>query len=163
MVRVRPYTPNDRPFVLGLAPRLTVGIPAWRDARLMRATAERWIDQSIARRGEAAEVFVAEDDESAPLGFASVADEVHFTGVTQAYIGELVVREEAEGHGVGTALVDACEAWARRRGHRWLALATGAANARALAFYRRRGFSDEDVKLVKLLDGPAPPAQGAPR
>ena len=129
----------------------------------MQATVERWIDQSLARRGEAAEVFVAEDDEGTPLGFASVADELHFTGVTQAYIGELAVREEAEGRGVGTALIGACEAWARRRGHRFLSLATGAANSRALAFYRHRGFSDEDVKLVKLLEGPVAPPRAGPR
>jgi hypothetical protein len=34
-----------------------------------------------------------------------------------------------------------------------LALRTGAANERALGFYHPLGFRDEDVKLIKLLEG----------
>ena len=30
LIRVRPYVPTDAPFVLQLAPRLVIGIPAWR-------------------------------------------------------------------------------------------------------------------------------------
>jgi len=152
MVRVRPYEESDHEFVFGLAARLTVGIPPWRDERRMLTTAQKWIEGSIARRGEAAELFVAVGEADQRLGFASVSDETHFTGTAQAYIGELVVTREAEGSGVGRALVLACEQWARRRGHRILSLATGAANVRALTFYRRLGFLDEDVKLVKLLE-----------
>jgi GNAT superfamily N-acetyltransferase len=157
MIRVRPYEVADEEFVLGLAPRLTVGIPTWRDEGAMLATVRKWISSSIARRGESAEVFVAVGETGERLGFASVADESHFTGTRQAYIGELAVAREVEGSGVGRALVLACEQWARHRGHRFLSLATGAANARALAFYRRQGFSDEDVKLVKVLDEGAGP------
>jgi GNAT superfamily N-acetyltransferase len=163
MVRVRPYEPSDRDFVVGLAPRLTIGIPIWRDERLMLATVQRWISHSISRRGETAEVFVAVDEEGRRMGFASVADETHFTGEVQAYIGELVVHPAAEGTGVGTALVSACEQWARRRGHRILSLSTGSANSRALALYRHLGFADEDVKLVKRLERAAPPEPSTPK
>lgn len=31
MISVRPYSPDDDAFVLGLAPRLTIGMPPWRD------------------------------------------------------------------------------------------------------------------------------------
>jgi ribosomal protein S18 acetylase RimI-like enzyme len=36
-------------------------------------------------------------------------------------------------------------------GYALLALTTGAANARALGFYRHLGFRDEDLKLTTLL------------
>ncbi len=72
-------------------------------------------------------------------------------GEHQAYINELATSDVAEGRGVGTALIQACEQWAREQGYRILALSTGAANGRALGFYRHLGFRDEDVKLVKLL------------
>lgn len=152
MVRVRTYEPADMEFILGLAPRLTIGIPPWRDQQLMLSTVQEWIRSSISRRGEAAELFVAVGKDGGRLGFASVSDETHFTGTPQAYIGELAVLPEAEGSGVGTALVQACEQWAHHRGHRFLSLTTGAANSRALTFYRHLGFLDEDVKLVKVLD-----------
>jgi len=151
MVRVRSYEPADREFLLSLAPRLTIGIPPWRDQRLMLSTVQKWIAGSLARQGDRAEVFVALGEQGERLGFASVSEEPHFTGEPQAYVGELATVREAEGRGIGKALVTACEAWARHRGFRVLSLSTGAANARALGFYRHLGFVDEDVKLVKIL------------
>jgi GNAT superfamily N-acetyltransferase len=47
--------------------------------------------------------------------------------------------------------VQACEQWAREQGYRILSLTTGAANERALGFYRHLGYLNEDVKLIKLL------------
>jgi ribosomal protein S18 acetylase RimI-like enzyme len=117
----------------------------------MLSTVQKWIAGSIARQGAKAEVFVALSDTGEPLGFATVSEETHFTGESQAYIGELATMPEAEGTGVGKALVLACEAWARGCGLRILSLSTGAANARALGFYRHLGFAEEDVKLVKIL------------
>jgi GNAT superfamily N-acetyltransferase len=123
----------------------------------MLSAVHQWIAGSIAKQGEKAEVFVALGEREERLGFATVSQESHFTGESQAYIGELATLSEVEGKGVGRELVAACEAWARRRGFRILSLATGAANARALGFYHHLGFSDEDVKLVKVLREPSTP------
>jgi GNAT superfamily N-acetyltransferase len=152
MIRVRQYMPADRGFVLGLAARLAIGMPPWRDRALWLATVKGWLTQSIERHGQTTIVFVAEDDRSERLGFATVSHDTHFTGEQQAYIGELATSERAQGSGVGKALVRACEQWARGHGYRILSLATGAANTGALGFYHHLGFHDEDVKLVKLLE-----------
>src|SRR5690242_19042250 len=101
MIRVRPYHPGDRAFVLGLAPRLTIGMPPWRDPQRCLAAVEGWIAGSIERHGDATMVFVAEDERGERLGFASVTHEAHFTGERQASIGELAISEAAEGAGVG--------------------------------------------------------------
>ena len=151
MLRVRPYVPADREFVLSLAPRLAIGIPPWRDPQKMIATVQGWITESIKQHGNKTMVIVAEDEHGERLGFATVSHDTHFTGEGQAYIGELAISEETEGRGVGKALAQACEQWAREQGYRILSLATGAANERALGFYRHMGYLDEDVKLVKLL------------
>jgi GNAT superfamily N-acetyltransferase len=151
VIRVRPYVPTDRDFVLGLAPRLAIGIPPWRDIQKMIVTARGWIIGSIEQHGKKTMVFVAEDEQGERLGFATVSHDTHFTGEGQAYVGELATSEAAEGRGVGQALAQACEQWAREQGYRILSLATGAANERALGFYRHMGYLDEDVKLVKLL------------
>ena len=151
MIHVRPYVSDDRAFVLGLAPRLLIGMPPWRDPHLWLTAFQDWITVSIDQHGQKTMVFVAENDQGERLGFATLSHETHFTGEQQAYINELATSESAEGHGVGTALIQACEKWAREQGYRILALSTGAGNGRALGFYHHLGFRDEDVKLIKLL------------
>jgi GNAT superfamily N-acetyltransferase len=151
VIRVRPYVPADREFVLSLAPRLAIGIPSWRDPQKMIVTAQGWITGSIEQHGKKTMVFVAENEQGERLGFATVSHSTHFTDEGQAYIGELAASEVAERRGVGKALAQACEQWAREQGYRILSLATGAANEQALGFYRHIGYRDEDVTLVKLL------------
>jgi GNAT superfamily N-acetyltransferase len=151
MIRLRPYVPADREFVFSLAPRLAIGIPPWRDPQKMIVTAQGWISGSIEQQGKKTMVFLAENEQGERLGFATVSHSTHFTGESQAYIGELATSEVAERQGVGKALVQACEQWAREQGYRILSLATGAANEQARGFYRHIGYLDEDVTLVKLL------------
>ena len=151
MIRVRPYDIADLDYVLSLAPRLAIGIPPWRDPQKMTLTVQGWITESVEKHGTKTMVFVAENEQRERLGFATVSHSTHFTGEGQAYIGELVTHAAAEGHGVGKALAQTCEQWAREQGYRILSLTTGAANERALGFYRHIGYRDEDVTLIKLL------------
>jgi ribosomal protein S18 acetylase RimI-like enzyme len=151
MLRVRPYVPTDRAFVLSLAPRLAIGIQHWRDLQLWLTTVEGWLNESINQHNQKTMVLIAEDEQGEPFGFATVSHSTHFTGQRQAYIGELATSETVEDRGVGTVLVEACEQWARKQGYTLLTLTTGAANTRALGFYHRLGFHDEDVTLTKLI------------
>ena len=151
MIYVRSYTPNDLNFVHNLTPRLAIGMQSWRDLDLWLNTVEGWLKESIQQHNRKTKVFVAEDEQGERLGFATVSHSKHFTGQTQAYIGELAVKEDVEGYGVGTALVEACQQWAREQGYSILTLSTGAGNERALHFYHHLGFQDEDVTLTKIL------------
>lgn len=151
MLTIRPYQPDDRPFIESQAQRLLNGMPAWRDHEACLRAIKSWIEESLANHGESVMVFVASDADGERLGFASVTGSTHFNGRRQAYIGELVTAEAAEGRGVGRALVDACEEWARAQGFDAITLTTGAANQRALGFYAHLGFRAEEVKLVKRL------------
>ena len=151
MLYVRPYMPNDRTFVLSLAPRLAIGKQPWRDLTHWIKTVEGWLTESINQHNQKTMVLIAEDERREPLGFATVSHSTHFTGQRQAYIGELATSEKAEGRGVGSALVEACEHWAREQGHTIIMLTTGAGNTRALRFYDYLGFHSEDITLTKLL------------
>ncbi|MBN1812185.1 MAG: GNAT family N-acetyltransferase [Anaerolineae bacterium] len=151
MIRVRPYVPGDHAFVLGLSPRLTIGVQPWRDLELWLKTVEGWLTESIRQHDRRTKVLIAEDAGGERLGFATVSHDERFTGQPQANIGELVTRESAEGCGVATALVEACEEWARAQDYTLLTVSTGAANARALRLYHGLDFEDEDVTLTKLL------------
>lgn len=74
-----------------------------------------------------------------------------FTGELDAYVGELVVAEHAQGRGVGTQLMRRAERWAGRRGFRHLTLETGAANEAARSFYHSRGYREEGIRLTKPI------------
>lgn len=150
-ISVRRYEPADRPFVLGLVPRLTQGIAPWRDVAKMAGAMGRFVEEDVAAIGERAAVFVAQYADGRPLGFVTVGHNVNFTGEEQAYVGELAVSEGVEGHGVGRALMGAVEAWAAAQGYRLVVLETGALNARARAFYAGLDYREESVKLVKII------------
>ena len=151
MVHVRSYTSTDRTFILSLASRLAIGKQPWRDLNLWLKTVEEWLTESMEQHNQKTMVLIAEDEQGERLGFATVSHSTHFTGQRQAYIGELVTSEAAEGQGVGTALVKACEQWAREQGYAIITLTTGAGNTRALKFYDHLGFRNEDITLTKLL------------
>jgi len=151
MLHVRPYTSADRPFIFDLAPRLAIGKQPWRDLTLWLKTVEEWLNESIEQHNQKTTVLIAENEQSERLGFATVSHSTHFTGQRQAYIGELVTSEAAEGQGVGTALVQACEQWAIEQGYGIITLTTGTGNTRAIRFYDSLGFRNEDITLTKLL------------
>lgn len=88
------------------------------------------------------------------VGFVSVGSRAHWSGETDAYVGELAVAKRVERQGVGSALMEAAEAWSKAHGFRRLTLETGAANTAARAFYRSRGYLDEDVRLSTRLVEP---------
>lgn len=151
MLNIRSYVPADRGFVVSLAPRLAIGMQRWRDRELWLRTVEGWITESLSQHKQRTLVLIAEDEQGERLGFATVSHSAHFTGQGQANIGELATSESAESRGVGTALVEACELWAREQGYSLISLSTGAGNVRALSFYHKLGFQDEDVTLTKML------------
>lgn len=151
MIIVRHYTPEDRPFLMSLAPRLTIGMAPWRDSEKCLEAVAGWIKYSPGTHGEKTTVFVAETDTGERLGFAVVTSQTHFTRQKQAYIGELAVTEGSEDRGAGKALLQACEEWARNQRLPVITLTTGTANDRALGFYRHLGYQDEEIKLTKLL------------
>ncbi|NLG48602.1 MAG: GNAT family N-acetyltransferase [Chloroflexi bacterium] len=62
-------------------------------------------------------------------------------------IDELVVREDARGRGVGSALLRAVISRAQAAGCAEISVSTMPDNARAIAFYRQHGFTDEAVYL----------------
>jgi GNAT superfamily N-acetyltransferase len=149
--RIRQARADDTAFLERLASRLAIGIPPWRDEAAMAATARGWLLADLERAGADTAVLLAETVDGDPIGAVAVARSQHFTGAPQAEIGELAVVAEWEGRGVAAALLAAAENWARERAFPFVSLATGAANARALAFYARHGYQPEDVRLTKLL------------
>lgn len=63
-------------------------------------------------------------------------------------VDELYVRPDAQGKGLGSALLGAAEQEAKRRGGAALHLEVGHANVRALELYRRHGYKDHGRFLL---------------
>ena len=97
----------------------------------MLAAVTGWVRGSLdSHPAEDREVFVAIVAERL-VGLVTVGERQHFTGETDAYVGELVVAEGMERRGVGRLLMRAAEDWGRQRGLKHLTLETGAANGGA--------------------------------
>jgi GNAT superfamily N-acetyltransferase len=156
-IRIRPVTDDDAAAILGLGVRLAEGVAPWRDQAEALLAGRRWLEGSLANaKAGTGAVFVAVVADGNPpgesvAGVISVGPSTHFTGEADGYVGELVVAEHAARRGIGAALIEAAEGWARDRGLRHLTLHTGAFNANARAFYAALGFQEEEVRLTRAI------------
>ena len=153
VLRVRPATPEDKEFVLGLAHRFVgFGVPGWHEPRDIVSAIERVLDAPIDPSTEDPALMVAEDEAGERLGFIRLETRSdHFTGERRGYVSEIAVDEGSEGRSVGKALMKAGEAWARDRGYRLLTLDVFAGNVRARSFYRRLGYGEDSLSMAKEL------------
>lgn len=150
-VSVRDAVVADRAFVLALAERLVAfEVPAHRSkAELVegdRRALAAWFDERSGAADEA--MYIAELD-GRPAGVAYLVTLVdYFNERPHAHLSVLAVSAEAEGRGVGSALLDRSVAWARERGSDRLTLSALVTNSRARALYERKGFGGEYVRYV---------------
>jgi len=153
-VRIRPARPADLEFIQQLAPRLVeFGRVPGRDPQQMverdrACLADALLGVPSAKRA----IFIAEDELGEPLGFAHLTTASdYYTNSPTAHIADLVVASWAGGQGVGTALVEGAEDWARREGFALLTLNVFSANEQARRLYRRLGFAEEWIRCIKRL------------
>jgi GNAT superfamily N-acetyltransferase len=84
------------------------------------------------------------------VGLATVhTRDVLHNALPVAQLTALVVPPEMRGRGVGRALVDAAERWARERGADRLVVTTALHRAEAPLFYERLGFEHTGRRYVK--------------
>lgn len=86
------------------------------------------------------EVFVALSRERI-VGWAAVCADEPFVEGLGAHLEGLVVEESVRSLGIGAALLERVEAWARQRGCTELRVHSNVIRERAHAFYRRRGYT----------------------
>jgi ribosomal protein S18 acetylase RimI-like enzyme len=150
-IAVRPFSDEDQPFLTRVAPRIHPGqtVSPRDPAALDRFFSDLQRSRLLSEPG--AEAFVATID-GVPCGLVSVhPDKDYFTGHPRAYVDILVVAREAEGKGVGRALMDHVESWARVNAFREVVLDVFADNQRAIAFYERQGYLPDHIRMAKPL------------
>jgi GNAT superfamily N-acetyltransferase len=150
-IQIRDAQPEDRDFVLALLPELhSNGSPPWRSAHQMRATDERVVGDALQGRSPGAVVLIALAGPQR-VGFIHLCEEEDYYSGVCGHIGDLVVVPQARGQGVGTALIEAAEQWARTRGYRMLTLNVFVGNKQAQLLYETLGFHAETVRHTKNL------------
>jgi ribosomal protein S18 acetylase RimI-like enzyme len=150
---IRPATPADLDEMLALFPRLAAfDLPANRAAEdLWRGDAEL-LRQWSAGRAPQCLVYVAENPEHALLGIAMAQlREELLSHEPSAHLEVIVVRDDAEGQGIGKALIGVIERAVQERGARSVTLHVFATNTRARAVYERLGYSGELIRYIKHL------------
>lgn len=150
---VRSARPEDREVVLRDAARLaSFDLPAWRPAEEIVSGERRTVERYFDEEPEGTRLLVAEGDGGAVRGFVFLETvEDYFTGTPHGHVGMLVVSEDAEGQGVGRALMRAAEEWGRQHEFDRLSLNVFATNHDALALYDHLGYVPETVRFVKFL------------
>jgi len=150
-IAVRPFEDRALPFLARVAPRLDHGpTVSPRDPERMREVFAAIGRRERAMPGE--ELFVAVGEAGEPLGAIALAPDADwFTGHPRAYVNLLAVDAAAEGRGVGRALMEHAERWARERGCLEVCLDVFAGNAGATAFYERLGYRPDHVRMAKPL------------
>jgi ribosomal protein S18 acetylase RimI-like enzyme len=151
-IRIRPAKSDDRAFVLSLLPRMTsFELPRWRTPEEVVAGDHRPLDAWFDNPTPGEALLIA-DVEGRAAGYSYlVVLTDFFTGKTHAHLSVLAVAKEAEGRGVGSALIEASAAWARARGDDRITLNVFNGNQRAQALYERHGYERETIKYVKQL------------
>jgi GNAT superfamily N-acetyltransferase len=159
-VTIRAARADDRTFVLDLAERLvSFDVPHWREKPELvegdRRALARWFarlrQDSGAAGPEGEALYIAELD-GVPAGCAFLVTLVdYFNERPHAHLSVLAVSADAEGKGVGSALLEKSVAWAKDRQSDRLTLSALVTNARARALYERKGFAGEYIRYVLPL------------
>jgi GNAT superfamily N-acetyltransferase len=129
-VLIRPASPADAAALHAFAAALALDRPPEREAH------ERALREALA--DERSLVLVALNGDGLAGSLVAGLLPMRLYGARLAFLQELYVDETARGAGVGRALIDAFDAWARAHGAAVEAL--GTSRPAAIAFYERLGF-----------------------
>lgn len=155
-VTTRPATREDKDFVLETSRRLAAfPPPVGRTRQELVAGEVRTLEAFFDGLAPGSALLVAVGSTGERLGFAYLETlQDYFTREQHGHLGMIAVTEPAEGRGIGRALLDATEAWARSRGFRKLTLTAFEGNRHAREVFERRHYHVETLRYVTFLHGP---------
>ena len=93
-------------------------------------------------------VLLAANPDDRPVGWMHIVIEQSLAAGTHAVIAGLVIDERHRSEGIGLALLDAGEAWARDRGIGIMVVRSRIARERAHRFYEREGYTLDKTSYV---------------
>lgn len=145
---------DDDDFILALVPRFAAfTLPAWRRrAECVQGIADdllRHLDEQPAN----SYLFVAENAQGERTGFIHLQrTQDFFNRRSNCHVSDLAVAPAYERSGVGKALLQHAESWAREHHCQMVTLAVFPGNGPALALYAACGFATDLLRLAKPID-----------
>ncbi|WP_266159795.1 GNAT family N-acetyltransferase [Dyella silvatica] len=142
---------DDDDFILGLVPRfVNFTLPPWRKRHECIEGIRNDLSRHLEDQPVNSFLFVAESDEGKPVGFIHLQKtQDYFTGYNNCHISDLAVTPTYEGQGVGRALLEHAETWAREHRCQLVTLAVFPGNERARALYEASGYGADLLRLAK--------------
>ena len=148
-ITVRTARSDDAAFVVGLSVRFADAGTAWRSRDEVIAGTERAL-QAAFDDPQPRDLVVIAESAGERMGFAFVSwHDDFFTGERYPHLSEIATVRDGEG--IGSALLEHVEVWARAAGARFLSLNVVRENERGRAFYETRGFELEYRHFAKVL------------
>ena len=150
---IRSGTPQDWPGIEILLPRLAdFDVPAYRvPEHLWHGDRDIIIEWTEGKRHNMEVVVAIADDSVVGVAVLTFKKEL-LSGDPSAHLEVLAVGTNAEGAGVGSALMKEIETIASSNGAQGISLHVFSNNKRARALYERQGFNDELMRYFKPLD-----------
>lgn len=151
-VRIRAAMATDTPAILALADRLDAFGPTTRDGAEIARRERAALADALSQPSDTTSLLVAEQPLVGVVG-AILLDERrdYFTDQRHGHVSILAVARDAEGQGIGRALLAAAEEWARANGFVKLTLSVFTENHRAKHVYEREGWRPEIETWYKSL------------
>lgn len=125
-------------------------LPPWRTPDEITSADGRAMIDALRSGHPDSEVFIAERD-ALVVGCLHMVVAQDFFGRRHAHLSVIATSAGAEGTGVGRALMDFADEWARARRFPFITLNVFATNARARRLYEKAGYSVELMKYAKRL------------
>jgi len=148
-ITIRIARSTDAAFVVGLSARFADAGTAWRSRAEVIAGTERALAAAF-EDPQPRDLVVIAENESERLGFAFVSwHDDFFTNERYPHLSEIATIRDGEG--IGSALLEYVERWAKASGARFLSLNVVRENERGRAFYETRGFELEYRHFAKVL------------
>jgi GNAT superfamily N-acetyltransferase len=144
--------PEDRQFIFSLSPRLAhVAQLSWHSDIVMQKMQDAYIEQVLNNTEQPQLTLIAELNNEAVGFIHACSHHDSISGELCATIPLLAVSKSVDRCGVGSALMNATEEWAKAQGYRLMHLEVFANNNKAQKFYQNNGFNPETLHMVKPL------------
>lgn len=150
---MRAVEPGDDDFILGLVPRFVdFELPPGRKRPVVADGIRRDLIRHLEESRPGSFLLIAETDGGEPAGFLHlqvISD--FFSGKMNCHISDIAVASTWDGRGLGKALLDYAESFAREHRCERLTLGAFPGNKRALAVYAAAGYHTDMLRLAKPL------------